>query len=216
MSCSVSSQTSVTWFFGWMIAGTVWAGPAHSAPPLVEPRASKPDSVRAWERARADSLQATRDHLSGTQSLAIGLAATLGPPLVAYLANPRDPDNPDDTGWQASLTLGSLIGVYAGPAIGLAAGGRSDLAGRGLAFRSVGYLCMLAGVAGVASSFDSNGGGGGSYAVAIVGLGGAGLSTFSAIYDLSITPSAVGPRPKKFSVQPVVDPRGRFALQATF
>ena len=198
-----------------MIAGSVWAGPAHAAPALVEPRATTPDSVRALERARIDSLRTTQDHLSGTQSLAIGLAATLGPPLVAYLANPRDPDNPGDTGWQGSLALGSLIGVYAGPAIGLAAGGRNDLAGRGLVFRSVGYLCMLAGLAAVASSFENNNAGGGSYAVMIVGLGGAGLSTFSAVYDLSVTPSAVGPRPK-FTVQPVVDPKGRFALQARF
>lgn len=215
MSPSALSQTTVTLLLGWMLAGTMWATPAMAQrPPLVEPRDSRPDSVRILERARADSLRATQPHMGGGAAFAIGLASTLGPPAVALLANP--PSGGSEHGWETSLTLGSMIGVLAGPAIGLAAGGRGDLATRGLKARGISYAVMLAGVAAVgAASYDTSPGAVGSAAIVLAVFGGAGVSLISCFYDLSITPSAVGPA-KSFSVRPVVDTQGRIALQASF
>ncbi len=216
MSSSCFSHTRITWFFGCMLASSFWTAPALADKPLVEPRPTKSDSVRARERSIADSVRATQDHLSGGTALAVGLAATLVPPAVALLTNL--PNGDPNSNWEGALALGSVIGVFAGPAIGLASGGRTDLATRGLVIRGLGYAAMTVGLLGVASSFEGNStySGVGSGVIVLAFMGGAAVSSVSCIYDLAITSSAVGPRPT-FSVGPAVDSRGRLALfQARF
>ena len=126
---------------GWMLAVSVWTAPALASPPVVEPRPTKPDSVRALERAREDSLSALEPHLSAGVSLAVGLVTTLGPPAIALLVNPPGSDN--QWAWEGTLTAGLAVGVLVGPAIGLAGGGRGDLAKRGLLVRGLGYGATL-------------------------------------------------------------------------
>jgi hypothetical protein len=210
-----------------MLVVCACAAPALASPPVVEPRRTKPDSVRALERAREDSLSALEraredslsalePHLSAGMSLAVGLATTLGPPAIALLVNPPGSDN--EWAWEGTLTAGLAVGLLVGPAIGLAGGGRGDLAKRGLLIRGLGYGATLLGVFAVARSFESSSGGaGGGAGVAILGLVGAGVSVVSAAYDLAITPSAVDRgRGHRVSVRPVVDERGRLAMRATF
>jgi len=196
-----------------LLAGSAWAAPRPSAPPLVEPRSTKPDSVRALEKAREDSLRAIQPHLSGGHALGIGLITTLGPPAVALLTNPPGSDN--NIASEASLAIGAAVGVLLGPAVGLSAGGRDDLATRGLAIRAVGYAATLLGLFAVAASFENSSSTTGTTIIASVGLVGAGVSVVSCIHDLAITPSAVGPA-RHVSVRPLVDEHGRLALRATF
>jgi hypothetical protein len=198
-----------------MIAVIAWAAPALSSPPLMEPRPSPPpDSVRALKRAREDSLSALEPHRSGGASLAIGLATTLGPPAIALLANPPGSDN--EWAWEGTLAAGIALGVLVGPALGLAVGGREDLARRGLLIRGLGYGATLLGLFALASSLDSSSSNdGGATVLALAGFVGAGVSVVSAAHDLAITPSAVD-RGRGVSVRPVVDEHGRLALRATF
>jgi hypothetical protein len=196
-----------------MIAVFAWAAPALASPPLVAPRPTPPDSVRALERAREDSLSALEPHLSGGVSLAVGLATTLGPPAIALLANPPGSDN--EWAWEGTLTAGIALGVLVGPAIGLAGGGREDLARRGLLIRGLGYGATLLGLFAVASSFENSDAGGGTTVVALAGFVGAAVSVVSAAHDLAITLSAVD-RGRGVSVRPVVDEHGRLALRVVF
>jgi len=198
---------------GGMLVVATCAIPALASPPLVDPRTTKPDSVRALERARADSVRAVQPHLSGGHALAIGLATTLALPATSLLANP--PGSSSEIAWEASLTICTAVGLYLGPAIGLSSGGRDDLAKRGLLIRGFGYGATLIGLLAVGSSLESSSYGAGIEVVALVGLLGAGASVVSAAYDLAITPSAVGPA-RHVSLRPVVDERGRLALRARF
>ena len=198
------------------LAGSAWAEPTPSSRPLVEPRASKSDSVRVLERARADSIRLAdpSGHMSGGQALAVGIATTLAPAGLALLVNP--PGSNSDVAWEGTLTLGIALGVFAGPAIGLASGNRGDLATRGLTVRGIAYSTTLIGLLAVASAFESNSNTDG-YVGAYLGLAGATVGVLSCIHDLSITPSAVGPaKPASASVRPIVDEKGRLALRATF
>lgn len=197
----------------WMLGLSAWPAPALASPPIVAPRPTVPDSVRARERARADSLSALEPHLSGGVSLAVGLATTLAPPAIALITNPPGSDNA--WAWEGTLTLGAAVGLLVGPAIGLAGGGREDLAARGLLIRGLGYGATLIGLLAVGSAVETSSDGAGVTVVAIAGAVGAGVSVVSAAYDLAITPSAVD-RGRGMSVRPVVDERGRFALRATF
>jgi len=200
---------------GGMLVCSVWATPALASPPIVEPRPTTPDSVRALERAREDSLSALEPHLSGGAALAVGLATTLGPPAIALLVYP--PGGQSSNGWEAALTLGVAVGVLVGPAVGLACGGREDLARRGLLIRGLGYGATLLGLLAVGSAIESSSGdSAGLTVVAIVGLVGAGVSVVSASYDLAITHPAVERGRGGVSVRPMVDERGRLALRATF
>ena len=210
----------MTWYrtlrilcIGWLLAGSAWAAPAPSSAPLVEPRATTPDSVRALQRARADSLRAHQPHMSGGQALAVGLGLTLAPPAIALLTNP--PGSDSEFAWEASLTIGAALGIYAGPAVGLSSGGRGDMAAHGIKLRSIGYGAMLIGLIGVGSAYDNGSGGVGTVIVGSIGLAGAVLAVGSCIYDLSVTPSAVGPA-RRVSVRPMVDAEGRLGLRATF
>ena len=211
---------------GWVLAVSVWTAPALASPPVVEPRrttttdslrameSAREDSLSALEHAREDSLSALEPHLSAGMSLAIGLATTLGPPAIALLVNPPGSDNEWPS--ESTLTAGLAVGLLLGPAIGLASGGRGDLAKRGLLIRGLGLGATLVGSYAVARSFDSSSSGAGALVLGIAGLVGAGVSVVSAARDLAITHSAVERGRGSVSVRPVLDERGRLAIRATF
>jgi hypothetical protein len=152
---------------------------------------------------------------SGSKALGVGLLGTLGPAALAATLN--RPGSNSEFAWEASLALGITTGVLVGPAIGLASGGRGDLAGRGLLVRGLGLAAVGAGVLGIVSAFDesSNTDAASTTGLVLAGCAGAVLVTVSSIYDLAITPSAVE-RGRAPRAELGVRPDGKVAVSVRF
>jgi len=179
--------------------------------PRPAPRRTEPDSAA---RARADSLRLAHPVPpgAGTRALAIGLAATFVPAAVALpIATRRDAPE------AAPLVFATAFGIIAGPAVGLASGGRGDLATRGLVLRGA----LLVGVAGAGlawgSALDRVGGDSGPAVIMaeFLGLVAAGWCVASDIRDLAITPSAVR-QGRPYAVVVGADARGRLVATLRF
>jgi hypothetical protein len=102
--------------------------------------------------------------------------------------------------------------------VGLASGGRGDLAKRGVIIRGVcgGLSVVLVGVGATLmldESSQSNSAGGET--LLVLGLVGGGVSVASSIYDLVITPKAVD-QGRRVSFRPLVTPSGMVGVRATF
>lgn len=122
-------------------------------------------------------------------ALGVGALATLAPAAISLALNP--PGSHSNFAWEASLSLGVTAGLFAGPAIGLASGGRGDLARRGLLVRGVGLAACAVGLEGLVLAFDETSNSSSPVILMAIGLVGAGVVAVSSIYDLAITPSAV-------------------------
>jgi hypothetical protein len=162
----------------------------------------------------ADTSEPVRLHAHHTpgEALAIGVATSVAPAVLAVALNP--PGSDSDFAWEASLAIGGVVGMTAGPAVGLWSGGRGDLAARGLQVR---VLCLLAagtGLLAVAAAFESDGGSG-SAVVMLFGLAGAAVGTISFVHDLAITPSATA-RGRTPIASLGIDAKGRLVLSARF
>lgn len=149
-------------------------------------------------------------------ALAIGVLATLTPTVLAAMGSSRSLD--EDFGWELPLLIGGTAGVWVGPAVGLASGGRRDLAGRGLLVRTGGLLVAAGGLFGAAAiaSGDGEEVSPGAKALFGVGLAGAAVTAVSAIYDLGATPSAVARGRQRPHAALAVRPDGALAIQVKF
>ena len=137
-------------------------------------------------------------HYAPGGALAVGALATLAPAFIATATSSAAQE--EDFGWEAPLLIGATVGVWAGPAVGLASGGRDDLARRGLIVRTVGLAATAGGLYGIYTMMTNEESDAGSIALFSVGLAGAAFTALSTIHDLAITPSAVargrrGPHP---------------------
>lgn len=141
-----------------------------------------------------------------------GIGATLAPAALAVTLDPIGGDAV--LAWEAALALGIGTGVVVGPAVGLASGGRGDLAARGLLVRVIGAGATGAGLYGIALMFGDDAGAGG-WSVILLGCVGALVTGISGIHDLAITPSAVARgRPARAAL--VARPDGSLAVRVTF
>jgi hypothetical protein len=141
--------------------------------------------------------QTGRGGFSPGEALGIGLLATAGPTLIA-LGTTNTPEQRYSSR-PMTVFLATTAGIVVGPSIGLASGGRGDLAGRGIALRAVGLGVFTLSMVGAATSAWSASSNEGNVAglLALGAVSGA-LTVVSALHDLVITPSAVargrGPR----------------------
>lgn len=143
------------------------------------------------------------------EALAIGLLATAAP--MALASGGGRGRGGDRTG---AVVLCATAGAVVGPAIGLAAGGRGDLAARGVAIRVVSLGAAAIGVLGVAASMSgSSSQEAGVGALGLMAVGGA-VAGLSAVYDLAITPSAVAQGRPHAALG--VRPDGKVAVSVTF
>lgn len=128
-------------------------------------------------------------HYAPGGALAVGVLATLAPPVIFTAVSTSAQE--EDFGWEAPLLIGATVGVLAGPAVGLASGGRNDLARRGLIVRTVGLAATAGGLYGIYTMMSQEESDAGSIALFSVGLAGAAFTGVSMLHDLAITPSAV-------------------------
>jgi hypothetical protein len=157
--------------------------------------------------------QTGRTGCSPGEALGIGLFATAAPTLIA-IGSTTSPEQ-RYTSRPLAIFLASTAGIVVGPSIGLACGGRSDLAWRGVGIRAGGLaLGSLALVGAIASAFDSSSGGD-ALGLGVLGVACGAVVTLSAVHDLAITPSAVshGPGPRAALG---VRPDGKLAVCVTF
>ncbi len=174
------------------------------------PALAQADTAEALPRpVAAEALLAPR---SPSGALAIGLLATLGPACVATLAA--------GAGGQGSAAgpalAGAMLGVVGGPAIGLACGGRPDLAQRGLGIRLGGTVAMAVGLLGVAQMMQNERTDPLSMSLFSLGVVGALATAGSAAVDLAITPSAVAAGQQRLHTSLAVRPDGAVAVQLKF
>ncbi|HKV72868.1 MAG TPA: hypothetical protein VJN62_16575 [Gemmatimonadales bacterium] len=147
---------------------------------------------------------------SGGRALAVGLGATLLPVGLGLIL---DPAQADGQGGEIGVTLGAMVGLLFGPAVGLASGGRGDLAWRGVAIRGVGGALLVLGGAAALGTIDEASPG--ATAIMWLGIAGGGLAVASSIYDLVRTPKAVE-EGRRVSFRPLVTPNGMVGVRATF
>lgn len=159
------------------------AVPASSSTP--DTAAAAPDHSAAV--ATAPVPPDSPGSLSPMAALGVGLAATVGPPLLVVALTPRE-SRAEDVG----LFVGVAAGVIAGPAVGLWSGGRGDLAKRGLIIRAIGGAAVGAGALGVALAMGESSQQTQAITATLVVLGvvGGAITTASLFHDLAITPSA--------------------------
>lgn len=166
---------------------------------------SPPESTRSEAPMRDARPAPSAAHgLGPTRALQVGLLATLAPAGVGALYAGRAGGGP--VHWGA--LGGAVVGVTLGPAVGLMAGGRGDLAYQGLVLRSA--ALGLAGALALAHWDDSTGG-----ITANAAIVGGSLLALSAAYDLARTPAAVGERARARAAL-AVRPDGMLAVQVTF
>ena len=146
-------------------------------------------------------------------ALGVGALATLAPAAISVLLNP--PGSHSRFAWEASLTLSAAAGICVGPALGLASGGRGDLARRGLLVRGVGLAACAVGLEGFVMAFDETHESGAPLRMMFIGIVGAGVIAVSSIHDLAITPSAVA-RGRTPRADLGVRPDGKLAVRVRF
>lgn len=149
--------------------------------------------------------RATLAATSPGTAAAIGLFSTAAPIALGML--PRDEYSRKQPNL-ATTTIGVLVGVTLGPAIGLASGGRGDLAFRGALLRAAAFGLSTGAVLSVGASGEA-----GAVSLLVAGLSVAGLS---ALHDLAITPSAVAEGPPRPRAALAVRPDGALAVQVKF
>ena len=150
--------------------------------------------------------------MSGGRALGIGIASTFAPAALSLIVNP--PGSHGTIAWEASLATGAALGVMVGPAVGLASGGRGDLARRGLVVRGCGAALAGLGLYQVVMAMSNDGGTPATVPLMLLGIAGGGATVVSFIHDLAITPSAVDAR--AHAVQVGFDQRGRLAATLRF
>lgn len=168
--------------------------------------ASEPEStLGASPGPDARSAPVAASGVGPTRALQVGLLATLAPVGIgAVYSGGRGGGGP--VHWGA--LGGAVVGVTLGPAVGLMAGGRGDLAYQGLVLRSA--ALGLAGALALAHWDDGTGGIASNAAI----VGGS-LLALSAAYDLARTPAAVGERARARAAL-AVRPDGALAVRVTF
>jgi hypothetical protein len=160
----------------------------------------------------ADSLSAPA-HRSGGRALLVGVGATFAPAVLSLALNPPGSDR--DFAWEASLACGVALGVIVGPAAGLHAAGRDDLARRGLIVRTLGAAAVGGGLLAALTAMSEERSNAGTAPLVVLGCAGLLLETVSFVHDLAITPSAA--RSKRVAAwQPGLDPQGRPCLVLKF
>lgn len=184
----------------WLIATTATVARAESAAAESTEFAS---GVSAGLGSPAPGVTSSRH--SPSTALLVGLASTAGPIAIGFAQ--RDEYYTDQPNF-ATASLGLLVGVTLGPAIGLATGGRGDLAYRGLLLR--GAALGLSTGALLAASTGNEGGTVGAF------IAGASLAGISAVHDLIITPSAVAEGRPRARAALAVRPDGALAVQVKF
>lgn len=150
--------------------------------------------------------------MGGGAALGIGLASTFGPAALSLIVNP--PGNQDTFAWEASLASAAAIGLMAGPAVGLASGGRGDLARRGLIVRGCGEALTALGLWAVVMAMSNDGATPLTVPLVVLGAIGGTVSVVSVVHDLAITPSAVNAG--RHAVRIGLDQRGRMAATVRF
>ena len=138
-------------------------------------------------------------------AMAIGLVSTAGPIALGMI--PRDEYYRNQPNL-ATTTIGVLVGVTFGPAIGLASGGRPDMALNGVLLRAAALTLSTGAVFSLGASGE-----GGALGLFVAGLSVAGLS---AAHDLLVTPSAVADGPPRPRAALAVRPDGALAVQVKF
>lgn len=159
--------------------------------------------------------QTGRSGLSPGESFGVGVFATVAPAVIAFGSTTNPQARVDSR--PLALLLASTGGIVFGPAIGLASGGRGDLAGRGLGIRVLGLgIFTLAGAGAIASAFDDSGTTGSVAGLLAVSAIGGGLTVVSALHDLAITPSAVAEGRPSPRASLGVRPDGMLAVSVRF
>jgi hypothetical protein len=162
--------------------------------------------------AQTDSLR-TATRRSGGRALLVGIGATFAPGVLSLALNPPGSDH--DFAWEASLASGVALGVIVGPAVGLHAAGRDDLARRGLIVRAVGAAAVAGGLLAVVTAMSEERSNAGTTPLVLLGCGGLLLETVSFVHDLAITPSAARSA-RRSAWRPGLDPQGRLCLELRF
>jgi hypothetical protein len=164
--------------------------------------------------AIAAAPTAARAHSPG-RALAVGVGASLAPTLIALILDP--PGSGSDFAPEAALSIGAGLGIMIGPAVGLASGGRSDLAKRGVLIRTLGVASVGAGVLGFWVAFADDMGTEATTTSALMILGAAGglVTAGSWLHDLAITPGAVA-RGRPLHAELGVRPDGLVAVRVRF
>ncbi|MGH7743027.1 MAG: hypothetical protein ACRENS_13515 [Candidatus Eiseniibacteriota bacterium] len=201
----------------------VWRNPAPVAPAAVTagaaPGIAATSAVTAAPATPAAPLPDSPpdSHLSPEAAVSIGILSTAGCAIAGAAIGA-----PDNIG--GGLAVGLAAGCVVGPSLGLASGGREDLALRGLKLR--GIACALGGAAAlaVASSRESGDFGCAQTAGVVIASAAALVTVASWTHDLWITPRAVGQGPPERAstdTRPArwqlgLRPNGALALTAQF
>lgn len=193
------------------------AARAADTEPLDSAAVSTPMQPAAPATVRGTSTEAllarTRAGSSPGESFFLGLAATTVPIVVATSSASRGYYGSSNDG---VLLVAAAAGVVAGPALGLASGGRGDLASRGLWLRTATLGLTTLGLVGLyTSAMSGNPYDGLAPAVALATIGGT-VTCASAIYDLAITPSAVADGRPAPRAALGVRPDGMVAVRVAF
>ena len=172
---------------------------ARAQSPAGTPESTSIARVAGDPRFHAPRTAAT----SPGRALRIGLVSTLAPAAVGLLTPSRYGGVPNAAGG----LFGAVLGGTLGPAVGLMAGGRSDLAYRGLLVRSA--AIGIVGAVALASWDQPSQAGVGAL------VGGTAVVAVSSAYDLAITRRAVA-RGRGPHAGLVVRPDGALAVQLKF
>ncbi len=143
--------------------------------------AARPDTAAVTAPAHSPLVSRA---LSPGYAFELALAVSLVPALIAVSLDPPG----SAVAPEAAVSIGLAAGMIAGPAIGLACGGRRDLATRGVIVRSLGVAACAAGVIGFGTAFADEKGSGSGFM--LLGAAGGLVTAVSWIHDVAITPSA--------------------------
>lgn len=152
-------------------------------------------------------------HYSPGVALGVGLGTTLAPLALATIVSPIGGDS--DFAWEAALAVSATAGLIVGPAVGLASGGRADLAARGAVIRGLGLLGAGVGLLGFGLAMSESDSGPRAGTMMTIGALGALTIGVSALHDLAITPSAVEARGRPRAAL-LVRPGGALGVAVVF
>jgi hypothetical protein len=184
----------------------IWWRP--TGPDSRRGRGTRNSAGGPWTGARAAGVRAAQTVRSPDASLGIGVLSSAAPALAGLAIS-------GGRNVESAVAIGAGLGVIADPAVGLASGGRGDLARRGLLVRG-----LAGGVAGASALAVANGREGGHFgaggtAGVVVCSAAALVATVSWIHDLAITSSAVAGRPAARAGL-TLRPDGRVAVIVSF
>lgn len=166
---------------------------------------SAPTPASGSELRRLDLMNPKRGVFANSPdaAMAVGLASSVVLPAAGVAIGIAA-----SGAGEAGFVIGVGTGITVGPAIGLALGGRGDLAKKGMVFRGTACALAGAGVGVAASSHEDN-------AAIIMGSAAGLVALVSFIHDLAITPSAVAQgQPPRATLG--VDARGRVVGSVLF